>query len=68
MSGGLQKACDWLNIKCKYGYMPVVANRRGYAQFIAYVFKLKRPDKVSVWYCVDTLEDVVVRIRRICTY
>lgn len=67
MSGGLQKACDWLNEKCE-GYSPVAVKRRNYAEFVAYVFKLKRPGKVSVWYCMDVIEGEAVRIRRICAY
>lgn len=65
----LRKASNWLHKRTNGNYMPVVEVRRGYAEFIAYVYKIKRENKPSVYYCMDMLEQWVPKqIKRICTY
>jgi hypothetical protein len=41
----------------------------GYAYFSAYLFKLKRENKCSVWYLATLDEEQnVTSVKRICTY
>lgn len=65
----LQKACEWLNVKTNYTYIPVVANRKGYAEFVAYVFKLPREGKLTVWYVLEMASQYEPKsVKRICRY
>lgn len=64
----LKKAASWLDDKVAGNYLPVVEVRRGYAEFVAYVYKVKRPDKPNVWYCMEVDEGHVKQIKRICMY
>lgn len=56
------KAYRWLHSRCDV--FPVVSERRGYPEFVAYVYRLKRSDKLNVWYCCE----VGGGIKRICLY
>lgn len=62
----LEKAVEWLHSKVDPKRYPcsVVTNTRGYAEFVAYVFRLK--DRRDVWYCLDVDKGKATRIRRIC--
>lgn len=62
---GFKKASNWLNDRCRDSYYPIVLNRKGYAEFVAYVFKLTRTNKVSVYYVMDMYKRT---IKRICLY
>lgn len=41
---------------------PIAIDRRGYAEFIGYIFKISRLAKPSVWFCVDIWNRTVKRI------
>lgn len=64
----LRKAASWLDDKVKGNYLPVVAVRRGYAEFVAYVYKVKRLGKPDVWYCLEIFDQHITQIKRICMY
>jgi hypothetical protein len=64
----LRKAHKWIEKRTgEYHLFPVVENRRGYAEFIAYVYKAKIGDR-HVWYCMEVLPNWggIKNIRRIC--
>ena len=64
----LQKACDWLNNKLANKCYPVAITRKTYAEFIAYIFKMERKNKPSVWYCMEMNSSRSIKqIKRICT-
>lgn len=65
----LEKACDWLNNKTQE-YRPVVnSSRYGYAAFIAYVFKIQREGKTSLFFVLELdKKKKITRIKRICLY
>jgi hypothetical protein len=68
MQEQLQKACRWLNKKAQ-GWPVGMLHPEGYAIFGAYVFRVERPSKPSVWYVMDMDKDdqwKVARIKRIC--
>ncbi len=61
-----EKAVDWLHNKCT-GYVPVDGMRYGCKVSIAYVYRVKRPGKPHVWFCVDMESSwQIKKIRRIC--
>lgn len=64
-SSQLLKANDWLNARIKE-WIPVGVIRNGIAQFIGYIYIMRRVYKPDVWYCM-TMENYKIRdIKRIC--
>lgn len=65
-----KKAVKWLEAKVDPSRYPapVVAVRRGYAEFIAYIYKIERPNRKGVWFIVEVDEQAITRIKRICLY
>lgn len=54
---------DWSrNEKKQAQCYPVVAVRRGYAEFVAYVYKIDREEKPSLWFVFDIWNECVKRI------
>jgi len=64
----LQKAVNWLHEKTHYTFYPIVENRRGYAEYIAYVYRVERKPKTSFWYVLEVENDLPKTIKRICLY
>lgn len=72
----IHKAVKWLNDRCighrRYNCFPVVRRHpNGFAWHSAYVFKLERPGKPSVWYLLNmriNATDKPGTIKRICLY
>jgi hypothetical protein len=66
----LNKALYWIEKKCFYHNFPVVTILpKGYARFIAHIFRMKRQGKPSVWYLVSIDDEhEISKIKRICTY
>ena len=63
----LRKAANWLHSKTKGKYLSVAMTRNGYSQFIAYVYRIERSDKSSIWFCMDMESQwVIKKIKRIC--
>lgn len=67
MNSQLEKARRWLIDKCSNNWYGVSGIRNGHAAYIAYLFKIKRPDKSPIWFCMDMENSYTIkRIRRIC--
>lgn len=64
----LLKARDWLTLQTDGKYYPVVASRRGYSEFIAYIYKIPRLNKPSLWFIMEVDGTFVTKIKRICVY
>jgi hypothetical protein len=65
----MNKAVRWLNKRCKTILPLTKIAPAGYAYFSAYLFKLKRENKCSVWYLATLDEEQnVTSVKRICTY
>lgn len=66
----LQKACDWLNDKCDGQFWPYAAlNKHGTAYFKAYIFKIRRENKPSLYFEMEMVSSrEYSRIKRICNY
>ena len=62
-----KKASDWLHKKTNYDYLPVVANRRGYAEFVAYIFRIHRESKPDIRFVVTVKDQKITSIKRFCT-
>lgn len=63
----LLKAQRWLNKKCRSEWTaPVVCMRDGCARFVAYIFKLERKNKPSVWYVLEMKNQKSTKLKRIC--
>ena len=58
---------DWLTRNCLEP-IPVAVVRDGYAQFVAWIYRLVRDDKPTIWYCVEGKYYEDRTIRRICLY
>lgn len=64
----LEKAIKWIEARTdRRSVFPVAVKRRGYAEFVAYVYRAEISGK-RVWYCVDLLtnQEGISRIKRIC--
>jgi hypothetical protein len=59
----ISRAIDWLNKKSKDQFSPVVAKRRGYAEFVAWIYYIHREDKPDIRFVLDNWNGI---IRRIC--
>ena len=65
----LKNAFRWLNDRCKTCMPLTSVAPEGYAYFSAYLFRLKRERKSSVWYLVKLEVDYkITSIKRICRY
>jgi hypothetical protein len=62
----LKKAADWLHKKTNYNYTPVVANRRGYAEFVAYIFRIHRDNKPDIRFVMTVHDQQITGIKRFC--
>ena len=61
----LEKARDWLSDKTNI-VIPVDVVR-GHAMYCAYIYKIIRPGKTSLYYCVDMQNSWTIKqIKRIC--
>lgn len=58
----MRRAAEWLYRRCEL-VGQIVADRRGYPEFVAYVFRLRRPGRSSVWYVVDRWNESVRRFK-----
>lgn len=64
----LNRAVNWLRKKTNYSYYPIVGTPRGYAEYIAYIYQVRRESRPSVWYLVTIEEGKTISIKRICLY
>jgi hypothetical protein len=67
----LAKANKWLNKNRNNYVSPVVEVRSGYAQFVGYIYKIRRSDKPDVWFVVNVnneepSDNKIISIKRIC--
>ena len=58
-----ERALSWLDRRCAGRCLPVAVTRGGVAQFVAYVYKVPRADRLAVWFVVDIDRRTV---RRVC--
>lgn len=63
MKKQLVRAIEWFRAHCT-DPLPVYVKGAGHA--IAWLYRLIRPGKPTVWYCVDMEIWEVKRIRRLC--
>lgn len=70
MDAKLKRALRWIEERAKPHALPVAVNRRGFAEFVAHVFKIERPGKPGLWFCVAWLPDQggIAKVRRVCCY
>lgn len=61
----LEKALNWLQKKAGDNWTQVAVTR-GYAQFVGYVYRIKRETKPDIRFVINLNDGKLVNIKRIC--
>lgn len=64
----IYRAVNWLHERTNYSYYPIVGTPRGYPEYIAYIYRVRRKAKPSIWYLATLKEGRTTSIKRICLY